>query len=200
MRHGVVFLVVFIAVAIIAVPVSYHIYSFSNVRTRQKTQLPSVPENKTLTVSPLIGPKLILNIDAPNDINLDMQYISMTVQVFGSDFMGSQVYCLLNTSVPHNGNYTFLINSTFYNISMSYVRGGFGDNGASLNAVALYNTKDGGQAGYNNIDFFPEQVHIARMRVSGNMTFLNEYFENTGFDFQQYGVVQFVNVTLYCDL
>ncbi|KAA8921991.1 hypothetical protein [Thermoplasma sp.] len=200
MRRGIVFLVLVVIVASIAIPVSYHIYSFSNARARQKTQLLSVSKNRTLTVSPLIGPKLILNIDAPNDINLDMQDISMTVQVFGSDFMGSQVYCLLNTSIPHNGNYTFLISSIFYNISMSYVKGGFGDNGASLNAVALYNTRDGGQAGYNNIVFWPERVHIVNMRVSGNMTFLNEYFENTGFDFQQYGIVQFINVTLYCDL
>ncbi len=73
---------------------------------------------------------------------------------------------------------------------------------ASLSADALYNLLNGGSvpAGYNDIDFFPDQVHIERMTVKDNLMHLGHYFENTGFNPDSYGIVQFVDVTLYCDL
>ena len=183
-----------IVVLILAiVPLSYHYYSLKNTPPIPQNRKQS-SQNSTLTESPLIGPKLTVNLAAPDNGEVN-------IQIFGTKYLGSTVYYLLSATVYSNGNYTYLLSNSFYNLSESYVNSGFGrGNIASLTAMASYDDSNGGSAGYNNVDFNPYAVNIVHMYVKGNLTFLDSWFKNTGFNPGDYGMVSFINVTLDCDL
>ncbi|MCL5881041.1 MAG: hypothetical protein M1592_00450 [Candidatus Thermoplasmatota archaeon] len=151
-------------------------------------------QNSTLRESPLIGPKLLVNLVAPDNGE-------MNIQIFGSKYLGSTIYYLLNATVYSNGNYTYLLSNTFYNISESYVNSGFGKgNIASITAMTYYDDQGGGNVGYNNVDFNPYEVSIVHMEVRGNLTYLDNWFKDTGFNPGNYGIVSFINASLNCDL
>jgi hypothetical protein len=183
---------VIIVLIIVAIPLSYHFYSARNLYPLPHKKKSS--QNSTVTESPLIGPKLTVNITAPNSGE-------MNIQIFGTGYLGSTAYYLLNATVYSNGNYTYLLSDSFYNLSQSYVNSGFGKgNTASLTAMASYDDPNGGSAGYNNIDFNPYAVDIVHMYVRGNLTYLDSWFNNTGFNPGDYGMVSFINAALYCDI
>ena len=182
-----------ITLVLLAVPLSYHFYYTSHPPPLPQNKKQS-SQNSTLRESPLIGPKLIVNLDATNNGK-------MNIQIFGSKYLGSTIYYLLNATVYSNGNYTYLLSNTFYNISASYVNSGFGNGDmASLTAMAYYDEPGGGNAGYNNVDFIPYAVSIVHMEVRGNLTYLDKWFKDTGFNPGNYGIVSFINASLNCDL
>ena len=192
MRYRIV-IGIFIILVLLAVPLSYHFYFTSHSPPLPQNKKQS-SQNSTLRESPLIGPKLLVNLVAPDNGE-------MNIQIFGSKYLGSTIYYLLNATVYSNGNYTYLLSNTFYNISESYVNSGFGKgNIAFLTAMAYYDDQGGGNAGYNNVDFNPYEVSIVHMEVRGNLTYLDNWFKDTGFSPGNYGIVSFINASLNCDL
>lgn len=149
-----------------------------------------VQKKTSLPVSPLLGPRLIVNLSSTNSQ-------SISIQIFGTEYLNTTVYYLLNTTLNLPGTYTFILPSSFYAISNSYVKAGFGRyNTGSLIAMA-YNNANGNPFGFNNIDFNPYSVNIVNMSVEGNLTFLAQWFKNTNINPEQYSAVIFGNLTLY---
>ncbi|MCL5881982.1 MAG: hypothetical protein M1592_05305 [Candidatus Thermoplasmatota archaeon] len=192
MRYRIVIGII-LSLVLLAVSLSYHFYSTSHLPPLPRNKKQS-SQNSTLTESPLIGPKLLVNLVAPDSGE-------MNIQIFGSKYLGSTVYYLLNATVYSNGNYNYLLSDSFYNLSESYVNSGFGKgNTASLTAMASYDDQSGGSAGYNNIDFNPYAINIVHMEVKGNLTYLDNWFKDTGFNPGNYDIVSFINSSLKCDL